>query len=150
MATVILKGARVQKVLVALLYLVSMVCGKFYIVCATLKILWVLCTLALLHPWVQAQPQPSDSSPIFGPCWPRVAVLRAGWGRNRSPPIQARVGPHKGDSESARACGADIFLFCKCSKLGIRSRLCPTKNLPFGGGQAERSSDVVGRHVSGQ
>lgn len=94
--TVMLKGARVQKLLTALSYLVPAVCGELYIVCEPVKFFEVLCTLALLHPWIQAQPQPSNSSPTFGPCRPRVAVFRAGWGRNRSPPVQARVWPHRG------------------------------------------------------
>ena len=86
METVMLKGARVQKFLAALFYLVSAVRFKLYIMCAPAKNFGILCTLALLHPWAQAQPQPSNSRPIVGPCWPRVAVLRARWGRNRSPP----------------------------------------------------------------
>ena len=84
--TVLLKGARVQKFLAALFYLVSAVRFKLYIMCAPAKNFGILCTLALLHPWIQTRPRQSDSSHIFGPCRPRVAVFRAGWGRNRSPP----------------------------------------------------------------
>ena len=86
METVMLKDARVQKIRTALFYLVWVVCSRVYIVCVPVNIFENLCTLALLHPWAQAQPQPSNSRPIVGPCWPRVAVLRARWGRNRSPP----------------------------------------------------------------
>lgn len=148
--TVLLKGARVQKFLAALFYLVSAVRFKLYIMCAPAKNFGILCTLALLHPWIQTRPRQSDSSHIFGPCRPRVAVFRAGWGRNRSPPGQARVWPHRGYSESARKCGADIFLFCKCPKLGIRSRLCPTKILPFGEGKQSTRPTLSDGTLSGQ
>ena len=121
MATGMLKGARVQKVLVALFYLVSAVRFKLYIMCAPAKNFGILCTLALLHPWVQAQPQPSDSSPTFGRCRPRVAVLKAGWGRNRSPPARGVLG-HTGVILRVQGRVEQIFfLFCKCPKLGIRS-----------------------------
>ena len=110
-----LKGARVQKFLVALFYLVRGVCSRLYIVCVTVKSFEFLCTLALLHPWIQVRPKQSDSSPIFGPCRPRVAVLRAGWGRNRSPPRQARVRPHR--AAFART-GASGGVLQKTSPLG--------------------------------
>ena len=48
LATGMLKGARVQKVLVALFYLVSTAHDRLYIVCTPVKFFEVLCTLALL------------------------------------------------------------------------------------------------------
>ena len=70
--TIMLKGARVQKLLTALFYFVLVVCGKLYIVCEPAKCYRVLCILALLHPWIQARPKQSGSSPIFGPCRPQI------------------------------------------------------------------------------
>ena len=113
--TVMLKGARVQKLLTALFYFVLAVCGELYIAYEPVKCYRVLCTLALLHPRIQARPKQSDSSPIFGPCRPSVAVLMAGWERNRSPPRQARVRPHRAAFARTGA-GGDVLQ--KTSPLG--------------------------------
>ena len=109
--TFMLKGARVQKFLVALFYLVLGVCSGLYIVCVTVKSFEFLCTLALLHPWIQARPKHSDSSPIFGPCRPRVAVLRARWGRNRSPPGEGPCWATQGRFCANRCGGAVLVSF---------------------------------------
>ena len=106
------------------------------------------CTLA---PWVQTWFKPESKRPVFRPCWPDVAVLRVRWGRNRSPPGERPCRATQGRFFANRYGGAvqvSFFSAQSCKLKGKPSSLRrPTKNLPLGGGQAERSSDVVGRHI---
>ena len=93
-----LKGVRAQRHLRCVLLFCVLDIMAAYILCAARTQINKVCVLAFFH----ASGQPSNSHPLFRPCRPRGAHLWARWGRNRSPPVQARVGPHRGDSESAK------------------------------------------------
>ena len=95
-----LKGVRAQKHLWCVLLFCAIGMEFAYILCATRAQMNEVCVLAFLY----ASCQRNGIRPLFRPCRPRVAILGARRDRNRSPPGQARVGPHRGDSESAKGC----------------------------------------------
>ena len=71
------------------------------------------CVLAFLRRWFQPCFGQEICNPVFRPYRPRVAVLRAGSGRSRSPPERPRVGPHRAAfARTGTGNGAGIFFLC--------------------------------------
>lgn len=100
MENVILKEARRQRFQIAILYFVLPYNQLLYIMCGTQKIADTFCRLAFLPSWsehgIDVKTYHSRDSPVFGPCRPVVTILRAGWGRNRSPSGQGPCGAAQG------------------------------------------------------
>ena len=74
------------------------------------------CALAFLRIWFQPRPRLGKRGPTSRPCWPAVAVLRARWGRNRSPPGERPCRATQGRF-CANRCGggwssSGIFFLC--------------------------------------
>lgn len=149
-----LKNVRTQRYPYCVLLFCVWRLTSAYILCVPRTQADTDCVLAFLRIWCQPRPRMRKRGPTSRPCWPAVAVLGARWGRNRSPPGKKPCRATQGRfcaTSCRRAVLVSFFSAQSCKLKGKPSSLrCPTKNLPLGGGQAERSSDVVGRHVSGQ
>ena len=112
-----LKGVRGQLLPIAFFYAVLLSFCSVYILCTLQENSETLCILALLPSWIGAQSKLKNGRPIFRPCQPVVAVLRARRGSNRSPPGE---GPYW--ATQGRFCAsrhgrlASIFFLCLLTK----------------------------------
>ena len=112
-----LKGVRGQLLPIAFFYAVLLSFCSVYILCTLQENSETLSILALLPSWIGAQSKLKNGRPIFRPCQPVVAVLRARRGSNRSPPGE---GPYW--ATQGRFCAsrhgrlASIFFLCLLTK----------------------------------
>ena len=129
-----LKGVRGQLLPIAFFYAVLLSFCSVYILCTLQENSETLCILALLPSWIGAQSKLKNGRPIFRPCQPVVAVLRARRGSNRSPPGEGPYWATQGRFCANRCGGAVLVSFFSAQSWKLKGKpsslRCPTKNLP--------------------
>lgn len=106
-----LKDVRTQRYPHCVLLFCVWMLTSAYILCALRMQADTDCALAFLRRWFQPCSGQERRSPVFRPCWPAVAVLRARRGRNRSPPGEGPCWATQGRFCANRCGGAVLVSF---------------------------------------